>query len=251
MTVQFDLVKATETLQFSLVKHDVQEIKPCQVSFICDVSGSFDDEHREGYTQALLNRLVPFSLVFDKNKTLDSFVFSSQAEQLADINAGNYSDYVRRHIQRSNVYGRATSYAAAFEEVIRNLGTKTQTRTVQAPASGFMSRLFGKTQTVTETVEVPQEDKYIHFFVTDGESSNEGRDLEAINRLLASNGNHFIVFLAVNDGRLPFLERNFASQRQTSYIHLTKRELMNLQNLSDEQIYEILLTDNFTAWMNN
>ena len=104
MAIQFDLNKPKEKLQFVLQKHNVNTIIPCQVHLAFDVSLSFDDEHSSGYTQQLLNRIVPFSLLFDKNQTLDSYVFGSGAQKLDDININNFNTYVRTDIRRSSLY---------------------------------------------------------------------------------------------------------------------------------------------------
>lgn len=79
MAIVFPLEKATQSLSLELKKRDVDKIIPCQVKLAMDVSGSFEDEHGEGLTQNLLNRLVPFAMLFDKDGVIDSYTFSHVA----------------------------------------------------------------------------------------------------------------------------------------------------------------------------
>lgn len=233
MALQFNLEKSTSALSFTLEKKQVGTINPCQVTFINDVSGSFSDEHEDGYTQSLLNRFVPFAMLFDKNKTMESFAFSSRAEKLKDITSRNYQSYIRDEVIGCNVYNGGTRYHTAIELIVDEL---------KPSKVSFLGGMFGKKHS--------QPEKYLHFFLTDGESQSEAQDLRTINDLLSREGNHFIVFLSVYQRKLDFLERNYGDHQYTDYHNFTKQELKNLENVTDEELYEMLLSKQLIEWMN-
>lgn len=243
MSLQFNLDKSTQALQFKLQKRSVATINPLQVTFVHDVSGSFDDEHRDGYTQKLLNRFVPFANLFDKNKTMESFAFSSSATQLTDVTVNNYSDYVSKHVIGCSGYGRGTAYHTAIELIVNSLKQESSSVT----SGGFLGGLFGKKKEVQST----EQEKYLHFFLTDGESQTETQDLRTINDLLGREGNHFIVFLSVAPRKLYFLETNYSNHKYTDYHNFTKQQLQNIDQLTDDELYDMLLSPQLIEWMNS
>lgn len=256
MTIQFNLQKSTEALSFALVKHNVNTIVPCQVHMVMDVSGSFEDEHRAGYTQQLLNRFVPFSMLFDKDKVLDSYAFASRAEQLQEINENNFSNYIKQYVPYQGKFGYSTDYADAFRLMVGSTkGSTTQQvkETVTKAATGFFGKLFGKTTTevVTKTVAAPTsyaQDKHLFFFVTDGAPDSESEARQVLAELMEDN--IFIVFISINNSRVSFLEK-FAKEPYAMYINYTPRDLRNLANVTDEALYDQLLSaPQLVTWMN-
>lgn len=256
--ISFDLEKSTEILQFTLDKHQVSAIYPCQVNLTFDVSGSFDDEHRNGYTQELLNRFVPFAMLFDKDKTLASYVFSRHCEQLDDINEQNYSDYVNRHIRRSGCYNGGTRYVPIFEKLIDDtkaeMKTVQVTRTEQVPVSNsFIGRIFGKKETreVVETQLIEGEkEKHLHIFVTDGEAQDETQAARLLDGLLSEHKNIYFLFISISNTPLQFLERTYGNNEYSSYINFTIPQLRNLKNVGDEELYDLILNNSMIQWMN-
>lgn len=232
--MQFNLEKSTQALQFELKKRDVGTIIPCQVSVTFDVSASFYNQHHNGYTQDLLNRFVPFAMLFDKNHTLDSFVFGTGVEQLEDINEHNYSSYIRNYVRRSGIYNSSTEYAPIFKELCK-LSQKTS-------KPSMMNRLFGHQ-------EKQSGDKYIHFFVTDGEAYDQSEALKTFHNLTRGTDKTFFVFISCSQNKLQFLQENFDNQQYSSYINFNLKQMENLGNMSDEDLFELLLSDNLVKWM--
>ncbi|MES2943527.1 MAG: hypothetical protein V4772_11725, partial [Pseudomonadota bacterium] len=77
MALSLNLTKAEKSLKLCLQKSGLVEPPQVDLAFVLDVSGSFDDEHRAGVTDALLTRLVPWGMTFDPDRKLDVFSFSS------------------------------------------------------------------------------------------------------------------------------------------------------------------------------
>ena len=271
MAFQLPMVKKAEALQLVMEKKEINSIHPSQVHVVMDVSGSFDDEHRNGYTQELLDRLIPFAILFDKDKTIQSIAFATHAETLPDIDESNYSDYIQKVVRRCGVYNGGTYFGRAFREMldatvtsVKNPSktiTRTEERVEERQVDSLFGRLFGKTEKVVTTVEVQQEvdggytktpdgDKHIMFFVTDGDTFEEQDALHQGQLLIEKNPNIFVVFVSTHNRAIRFLESNYKGRSNSDYLNLTVDQLRNLSSQSDEQMYEWLLTDSFKAWMN-
>lgn len=247
--IAFNLEKSTEVLQLSLIKKQVDEIKPCQVHLEFDVSGSFDYEHRDGHTQKLLNRFVPFAMLFDKDKTLDGYVFASKAEKLEDINEQNYSNYVRDSIMKSSIYNGGTQYCPIFKLMIDESGLQgVETETKVVAKSGFFSKLLNLKTKVECIVPTGEKEKHLHFFITDGEAFDQGKSRRLLENTIKDNV--FIVFISIYDEKIGFLESSFGDKEYSSYLNFTHSELHNLENMSDEAMYDMLLNKNLVSWMN-
>lgn len=246
--LQFDLVKSTQALQFNLQKRNVNSIIPCEVFVAMDVSGSFDDEHRSGYTQTLLNRFVPFSMLFDKDKELNSFAFSSVSTELEIITEHNYKNYIKNEVIGCRGYNGGTEYAPVLQDMFLAKKAVEKTEVIETKSKGLFGGLFGgKTTTETVTsVSYEDIDKKLIFFVTDGDEWSPESTKRVLNNYL--HGKEFIVFLSVSDRKLRQLER-YENGTYTSYHNFTFDQLHNLENWSDDEIYDLLLTDNLVNWM--
>lgn len=253
-SLKFDLVKPTEALSFVLQKNNVATIVPSQVHLAFDVSFSFHDEHSAGYTQQLLNRFVPFSLLFDKNKTLDSYVFATGCEKLDDINESNFSDYVKKHIQKSNSYNGGTSYLPIFKLLVSSTNNSAPAPVERPSAPGFFGRLFGKSQPVeypAPTVQTTDpEEKHLVFFVTDGAASDQERAKEFLDSTLKTVSNPYFVFISIGDKEFKFFKDNYKTTSYSNYFNLTADQLKGLSGVSDESLYEKIISPSLADWMN-
>lgn len=248
--MQFELTKATEALKFELNKREVDSILPCQVKLAFDVSYSFEDEHRNGYTQQLLNRFVPFAMLFDKDKTLDSFVFASEEEQLVDITARNFEDYVRKTIMRSNSYGGGTAYLPVLRHMLSEDTEINPVAEAAEAVTGLFGRLFGKKkEPVVQVGKVAKTgDKNLIFFVTDGEAADQQRARDFLNASMPD-GKNFIVFISIGNRDFKFFVDNYKNTEYSSYFNLTPKELRVLEDMSDEDMYNLILTPQLIEWM--
>lgn len=248
-SIQFDLKKTTKALSLVLEKHQVQKIIPSQVHLAFDVSYSFEDAHDDGYTQQLLNRIVPFSMLFDKNHTLDSYVFSHVAEKIEDINLNNFSDYVVKQIQTSKTYNGGTNYLPIFKLLINSTNPQPVSVVTQQPTAGFFNKLFGKTETVVTTIE-PEQEKHLVFFVTDGEADDQEAAARFLAQTLPETCNPYFVFISIAKKPFNFFTKNYLNTSYSSYVNFTSDQLHSLTNMSDEDLYELFITDSLINWMN-
>lgn len=236
-TVNLNLSK--DNLVLELTKQGVEEIIPCQVSFQLDVSGSFHLEHLQGHTNNLLNRIIPFALLFDKDGVLDMFSFSHESKKLTPVTDKNYNGYITKEVMNQNNYnGWSTNYKPAFKHLVEN-GYKE----VEVGSDGFWSGLFKKKNIEKESIG-----KHLSFFVTDGIPTDGYEALDYLN--LNMNDEHFIVFISVGEGEMNYLNKNFKNKTNTDYFALSHQDLRDLSSKSDEELYRMFLSGSLVDWMN-
>lgn len=237
MSKTLNLNLSKETLLLEMSKEGVDVINPCQVSFQLDVSGSFHDSHRSGYTNTLLARILPFALLFDKDGVLDMFSFSTTSEKLKEVTQHNYQGYVKNHVMTANNYnGWSTNYLTAFKDLVNN-GFK------KPKPLGFFGKFLGGKEGKPESIG-----KHLSFFVTDGLPNDGDRAIEYFKANVSEE--HFIVFISISNSDIRFLEGNFKSGNNTDYFNMSPAELSGLQNVSDEDLYKMFLTPSLIKWMN-
>jgi hypothetical protein len=231
-----------DNLVLELTKSGVEEIIPCQVSFQLDVSGSFHLEHLNGYTNNLLNRILPFALLFDKDGVLDMFSFSHESVQLEPVTANNHQDYVLKNVMTANNYnGWSTNYLPALADLFSNGLEKPKEK-----SKGFLNKLFGKKeQHYEQPVSIG---KHLSFFVTDGVPSDGNQVFEYLNSKISED--HFIVFISIGIDEINYLKDNFKSRLNTDYFNMTPQELRDLKNKSDSELYQMFLSNSLVNWMN-
>lgn len=252
MAIAFPLEKSTEGLKLALEKHEVNKIIPCQVKLAMDVSGSFDDEHCEGYTQDLINRFVPFALIFDKDGVIDSYTFSHKAGKLPLISKDNFENYIRKQVIGCAGYGGMTSYTPVLKLIDSEASPQSTVveHTTTKPA-GMLGRLFGKKdeKVVTHTtVSDGIVEKELVFFVTDGEADDTTAAKTYLERM--GKNNVFFVFISVGDRDIRLFKDSFVDTPFSIYIKLTKSQIRDLKNWTDEKMYDMLLQPSLVAWMN-
>lgn len=251
MSLNFPLKKATESLQFELKKREVDTIIPCQVKVAMDVSGSFDDEHTDGYTQDLLNRFVPFSLVFDKDGVIDSYTFSHVAGRLPQINQFNFGSYIRDEVIRCYGYNGATEYTPVLRLIDEDASPQDIVIEAQPERKvGFLGRLVGQKdkEAVAGQVIKGEVEKELVFFVTDGESSDTQTSKAYLESMAKKN--IFFVFIGVGDRDIKLFKESFESTPYSIYLRLSKNEIRDIKNWTDEEMYDKLLQPSLVAWMN-
>lgn len=197
MPLSLNLTKGEQSLKLCLQKSGVVTPPRVDVAFVLDVSGSFDDEHREGVTDALLARLVPWGMTFDPDRKLEVFTFSSGPRSVAragSVTADNYEGYVRREIlQRVPGYGGGTDYSYVLEDVLKAFGW--------IPSGGLLSRIFGGGEPAAPAR------RGLVLFVTDGENADHARTAQVLAQSQQRGDAVYFLFVGISNqgGDFPFL----------------------------------------------
>jgi len=218
------LEKKVELVNEVLARRHVPTNIKLQVKSAIDISGSMCGMFNDGTVQELTDRLLAVAVRFDDNQSIESYAFGSGAVQLGDIKPtmfGNYVDnYFLPEAEKSRYLWSGTDYASALKLIMKDGGGK-----------GFFG--FGAKK---------PEPTYV-MFITDGDTENE-RESE---KLLAEfeKQNTYVQLIGIGRGsRFGFLK-----EMADKYDHVGFVTFPNLEQVSDEEMYDQLLTDELATWI--
>lgn len=246
MKLELDLTKSAGTLRLCLEKAGFVALPVVDQAFVLDVSGSFEDEHRSGITNALLTRLVPWGLTFDPDKQLEVLTFShgeNGVDSVGPVTADNYREFIPREVVgKVKGWCGGTDYSYVLEAALRNFGWLP---TVTEP--GFIGRLFGKRK--EETVKARR--KSLVFFVTDGDCSPEDKQ-RTLDVLSASESRHdqiYFLFIGVSNQPEQFEFLQGLGDRFSNTGFVAVRHLDSFVRSSDEELNQLLLGSELIEWL--
>lgn len=257
MSEKISLVKRQETLVISLKKKKIAQIV-LRVASALDISGSMQSLYRNGTVSDFVGKLLPFGMQFDDNQQIDMWAFNNYSQELPPATADVYDDYVGKCMGRVSING-GTSYApvmqSIYDEYFGGVKMKTITREVvetqEVAAKGFMAKLTGKKETVevkrTITEQVPDDSQVVDttpamvFFQTDGENNDQA----AVRAVLDRNKGKPIYWFMVGVGSESF---RFLKELAKDYNNVDFIGIDDL-NLSDEALYDKLLSQEFGEWV--
>lgn len=244
MTFALNLEKSVKSLTLSLEKVGIVSPPNVDVGFCLDVSGSFEDEHRDGSTNTLLTRLIPWGLVFDPDKKIEVFTFSDGEDNVCEVgsvDANNHVDFVQRKIVgKVRGWNGGTDYSYALERMLKHFGW---INTVKKP--GFFGKMFGK----TDEVIFGEKKKSIVIFTTDGENLDQTRTTKILRESKERGDKVYFLFLGISNQGSSFsflksLDRQFEN---TGFINI--KNLNDFNALTDEAINEMILSEELLAWV--
>lgn len=243
MALSLNLTKGEQSLKLCLQKSGVATPPRVDVAFVLDVSGSFDDEHREGVTDALLARLVPWGMTFDPDGRLDVFTFSSGRQGVSRVGAvtpANYEGFVRREIiRRVEGYGGGTDYSYVLQDVLQSFGWEPP-----EPPS-FLQRLFGG----GEPPPPAQGKRGLVLFVTDGDNSDRDRTERVLEQSQRRGDAVYFLFIGISNqgGDFPFL-RHIGERFDNTGLTVI-RDLRRFTAQDDDELNGTLLQAELVDWL--
>ncbi|MBU9200261.1 VWA domain-containing protein [Burkholderia multivorans] len=274
MALVLNLEKSAETLKLCLEKAGIVTPPELEVGIGMDVSGSFEDEHRAGITNALMTRFIPWSMVFDPDKKIDLLTFADGAGRVTDVGPvtpDNYVDFIPRNvIGKVNGWNCGTEYSHLVERMLVKFGwQKPAVKAAPAPAPaatpaqkpGFLARLFGASTPVAApaapapVVATPEPEaegegprKALVLIITDGENSDERRTREVHQASQNRGDGVYFMYIGVsNQGTtFPHLERLANEFSNVGYVAI--KNLRQFINLSDEELNERIISDELLEW---
>lgn len=244
MALTLDLNKSQQALVLNLAKAGVSETPQVNVAFVMDVSGSFDDEHREGVTNDLLTRLIPWAALFDPDQKMEVYTFSNgprNVHHAADVSAKNYDGYVQREIIDCPGYNGATDYSYVLERVLTDFGWMAADK-----PKGFLGRLFGGGAAPAPAATPRQT---LIFFVTDGESADEARTTELLKASQARGDGVYFHFLGVSNqsARFPYIQGLGDKFSNVGFTAVNRVRQWVQQ--PDDAINQALISKELVAWL--
>lgn len=249
--MHINLEKSAQNFRISLEKRGIVKMPEMEMGVLLDVSGSFDDEHRDGLTNDLLTRLVPWGMTFDPDKKVDLFTFSNGAHSaylVGSVDERNYANYIPKHvIDKVPGYKGGTHYSHVIRKALQHFGWIAGGE--KPKSGGFFGKLFGGKQKEETGSSEPR--RAILFFITDGSIQKE--DAAATSAVVAQADNEgyevFIVMIGASNQQVDFsfpktLDRN---HRNVSFHTIT--DIKGFTRMSDDQINDFFLSDKLTAWL--
>jgi hypothetical protein len=248
--MQINLEKSAQNFRISLEKRGIAKMPEMEMGVLLDVSGSFDDEHRDGLTNDLLTRLIPWGMTFDPDKKADLFTFSSgehSAYLVGSVDERNYTNYIPNNvIGKVPGYNGGTHYSHVIRKALQHFGWIAGGDT--AKSSGFLGKLFGGKKAETGPSEAR---RAILFFITDGAIQTEDKTAtSAIVQQADKQGYEvFIVMIGASNQQVDFsfpanLDRN---HRNVAFHTIT--DIKGFTRMSDDQINDFFLSDKLTTWL--
>ncbi len=256
--MKLDLNKSAESLRLSLQKKGVDTARlRAQVAFDLDVSGSYEDEHKEGKTTKLITRLVPWGLVFDPNGEIDVFAFSNgvgNANRVGIVTASTVEGYVEREIiNMVPGWNGGTDYSYVLEKNLEHFGwLPTATPAPVKPSEGFFKKFFGGQATPETTPQAPlTKNRSLIIFNTDGapNQSDKARTESVLAESEKRRDEVYFLFIAYSNqgAEFSFLEKLGERFGNTGLVIV--KELDQFINLSDEALNAELLQDELINWL--
>ena len=251
MSLKLNMLKDGEKkLRLNLTKRGVHAPPPADVAIVIDVSGSFEGEHTDGTIQSLLERLVPWGMVFDPDKKLDVFTFSDgagHAHHVGEITPETTEGYVRNAIvNRVPGWRGGTDYSFVLESAMRNFGWLPSQEEAKPSGGGFFAGLFGKKSAPVpvQTTKRPS----IVLFITDGDNSDKDRTRQVLRASQDRHDQIYFLFIGVNRSLdFPFLKQ-IGDEFDNTGLAVIK-DIRGLMRADDDVLNDMLIGDELLTWL--
>lgn len=241
------LQKSAAALTLCLEKAGFSTPPEAEVGFAFDVSGSYDDEHKNGVTNLLLRRLTPWGMVFDPDKKIDVFTFSDgkrSAHHVGEVTDRTVDGYVAdKIVGKVPGYNGATAYSHIIEKTLAHFGW---TDSIEKP--GFFGRLMGQKERVVSGLRR----RTIVFLNTDGEiteAGDEARTVQVLEEAERRGDEIYFYFLGVSNqpGEFDFIEQLGDRFKNVGFLAIT--DLDAFVAMSDDELNGLLITEELLAWL--
>lgn len=239
MTITADLTKKRiQNIDELLRKYKAPTDIKVRVGAAFDVSGSAQGFYSGSHSvmQETIDRLLAVALKFDDNGELDAWLFSNRHWEMPGITMDNINEYVQKHIANKRDSGMwyGTDYAPILSEIANQYQ--------KAPITEKVKGIFG--MFAKKPVAPSSTDPAMVLFITDG-ANGDRREAARVLREAASS--HVPVYWNMI---------GIGSPSEFSFIQEMAGELPNVGfismsslNMTDEQLYEQLISEEFCQWL--
>lgn len=240
--LDFDLTKKVEAFDFVLTKKGLTTAPVMRVCAALDVSGSMEDEIRDGSLQKAMDQLGAVGIKFDDNGQIDVWTFDTGSYYVGTWTPDDYKTYIRNN----NIQPLGGTYYSPF---IRDIDNKMYVTgaggtTVTKKVGGFLG--FGAKKIVEHQGGTEaSNDPVLVMIITDGEPNDSYALISSAISAAASRPTFFTFVGVSNQGStFPTLERLNRDHDNVGVAYLKGFKL------SDEQVYEQIVTDKLITFLN-
>lgn len=244
MTMQ-QLSESGQQFQLSLKKKGVVRIKPMEIGFALDVSGSYMDEHQDGTTQLLVDALVPWGEVFDPDHKMDVCTFSNGERNMVHhskypLTVASSDGYVKRHVINCQGYGGGTDFAPVLSHLRTIFGQVPEPKPWNGP------KLCEHFLTV-----VPPKHPALALVVTDGVNNDKVATRMTLRDAQQRGEQVYFLFIAVRRGQeaFEFLHQIAKEFDNTGLVIIDLHELKALVSKGVEALNDRLLGAELVKWL--
>ena len=196
--MDLDLVKKVELV---LEKKGFSTKIEAKVCLCLDESGSMTDMFRNGTVSRTIDRALAIGYKFDDDGEIDVWSFSGSRRfcRREPATQDQYGSYLKH-----SMMGGSTVYHQVLEAIAEDyFKPKIDVKTEK---TSFLSKMFGKKDTV-ETTEIPPTDLPAFVcFITDGVPDSDYEALREVGRILKMYPKLFVQFIGIGHGRFATLE---------------------------------------------
>jgi len=205
-----------------LAKRNLTNPPPSRVGMCIDISGSMQDEYRDGIVQDIAERCLALAMRFDSDKQLDVWTFNNSYSYVGTVEEAQVDGYVRREIldNRSVDKWGGTDYAPVLRAVEKKF------------FNGGTFSMFKKTDNSPVFL----------MFITDGDNGDRGA-FESVLKDFRSK-NIYIQIIGIGDNGFGYVEKVANAEPNVGFCRI-----QNVRKLSDEAMMELLVQDEFVTWI--
>ena len=227
-----DLKKKTRIV---LDKRALPQPPHCRVGLCIDISGSMHNEYQDGLVQETVDRLLAIAGTFDDNGEMEVWTFNQGYSTPPVARAADFGSYVKKEIldnPKVDKWG-GTNYAPVMNAVL-----DTYFRGERVTSGGFLG-MFKKTeQRAPRDIHIPA----LCLFITDGDNTDEA-EAEKILREARQHQIYWQLIGIGTDTDFRFIKKMADDLPNAGFCHFPSLRV------SDEAIYEALLTSELCDWL--
>lgn len=236
-----NIVDLTKKVAVVLEKRKLAPTVKAQVGFSIDISGSIQGLYLDGTMETIISRIQAIANKFDDNQTLDMFAFHTEGFELVPATPDMFGSYVKNHVLNHPDLWGGTKFAPVLGMIKNRYFSKI------GAAANFFKGLFSGTSTATPAEEAASNLPVYLLFLTDGDTADEGATASMITEL--SKNNIYIQFVAIGKGSADNFK--FIRGLAKEFAHVGFSDFSDPSKVSDEQMYESLLSEEFVSWIKN
>ena len=219
------LVDLSKKVQVTLEKRNAPVIK-LRVGFAADVSGSAKGLYDSGLMQEITNRLQAMAIKFDDDGQLDMWAFDDKCIPLPAAISKDFNTYVHNNIMDLPNIWNGTLFTPVLDAMKAFYFGRTGVK-------GLFS-MFTKSA-------APSTDPVYLVLETDGENNDE----ELAEALISSLAEKPVYLQLIGVGMANF---KFLRRMSNRYDHVGFMDMSNPGKVSDEQMFDSLISEELLAW---